>query len=204
MKIYNLFTLVTLAAGISNLVQAQELPDKAQEILKKLEQYEDREQKDLERDIVEKKKDVLKSLERSEKRIESEGMLKLYAKQIAELKKEIAASEAIISGKVQLEVDFIEYETAYHYEHPAAAIFKQRGELTFSRNNKAKIQYINDKGDVVSDQTWKWKFVDGKLTIMDGVHGDILVTQSFKNDNMRVILNWTRFNKTIRAKAKNR
>ena len=62
MKLSNIFLIITFLGISFSLAQENELPREAQEILKKLEQFEEREQKSLERDVVKKKKEPLKSL----------------------------------------------------------------------------------------------------------------------------------------------
>ena len=202
MKISNIFLLITFLGVSFSQAQEKELPKEAQDILEKLEQFGEREQKDLERDVVKKKKELLKNVERSARKIDNPGILKLYDKVISDLKREIATSEAIIEGKKV--VNFIEYDIVYHYEHPAAHIFKQRGELTFYRNGKVKMQHIGEKDNVAFDKTWNWKIKDGDMIILDAVHGNIEVSASRRDDSKRINLNWTKFDKTIRARAKNK
>ena len=202
MKLSNIFLIITFLGISFSLAQENELPREAQEILKKLEQFEEREQKSLERDVVKKKKELLKAVERSARKVESKGILKLYKKVMIDLEREIATSEAIIEGKEV--VNFIEYDIAYHYEHPASHIFQQRGELTFYRNGKVKMQHIDKKDNVAFDKTWDWEIKGGDIIILDGTHGNIEVSASPRNDSKRIILNWVKLDKTIKARAKNR
>lgn len=193
---YILATLLGL-----NLGYAEELPDAAKDVIAKLKQWEKRAEKNLERDVIEKKKEVLKALERSARKEENRGVLRFYNKSISELKSEIAKSEAIIEGTAV--VNFIQYEAVYHYKHPVAEIFKQRGELSFLKNGKVRLQHFNDKDKIVYDESWDWELKDGRVVILDEKHGNIEIRPSPRNEN-QIMMKWISFDKTNRAKIRNK
>ncbi|MGJ8657674.1 MAG: hypothetical protein ACSHX6_14600 [Akkermansiaceae bacterium] len=197
-------TLVILTAvvglhGIAN-AQAVELPDKAKRVLDQLADYEERERKSAEVEILKKKQDVLKALERYEKRVENEGMLKLFGARIVKLKKEIADSERLISG-VQV-ADIVDFDVVYHYKHPIADFSSQRGEMVFLKNGKVKVQHLDTTGKTTFENELSYKLVEEELKFSDLIFGDVTVSKNGGAGNKKINVEWARLNKTITAEAK--
>jgi hypothetical protein len=198
MKILRTFTITLIV--LSQFAQAGELPEAAKRILDKLAHFEAREMKALEEEVVENKKDVLKSLERSERRIKSEGMRKLFGWHINKLKEEIANSERLISGgETKIIVDF---DVVYHYDHPMDEFSEQKGELTFYQNGNVKLVHKNPLGETQFEHVIKWGTRGGDLIIYDHVHGKIIVSQRRPNKSDDLRLKWTRLEKSITARSK--
>jgi hypothetical protein len=198
MKIY--LTILLAFIGLSHLSYAKQLPEDAKRILDKLAEYEERELKATEEEIVKNKKAVIKTLERSERRIKTEGMRKLYAWQINNLKSEVAQSEKIISGGGAQKI--VDYDVIYHYDHPIEAYSDQKGELIFYRNSKVSMRHRNPGGKIVFSQDITWELRDGQLFILDQIHGEMIVTQKMLNNSNELSVEWTRLGKTITAKVK--
>lgn len=196
-----LFTVVTVISlqGITN-AQAVELPDRAKRVLEQFTDYEERERKSAEEEILKKKRDVLKSLERYEKRVDAEGMRKLFATRIAKLKKEIAESEAIIDG-VQIS-DIVDFDVVYHYKHPMQEHAAQRGEMIFTDKGKVRVLHLGSDGIARYDKEYDYKLVGGKLKFSDVFHGDIMVSKSGDVAGKKVTVEWAGLNIIFEAEVK--
>ena len=185
---------------LASAVYAAELPKEAKEILEKLDKYEERELKEVEEEIVKKKKSVLRSLERSERRIKSDHIKKLYAWQIENLKKEISASERVIEHDPSK--DIVKFNEVYHYDHPMNEFSDQKGELVFFATGKVNLKHKNSNGETLFQHVIDWETKNGALIILDKIHGNIEVAQKRRNSTDELYLKWTSLRKTITARAK--
>ena len=207
MKISMLLSIATAICGLCSFVYSQELerrelaelPEQAKRIVEQLEKYEERELKDVEEEILKKKKDVLRSLERSEKRIDSEGVLRHYAQLLKSLNEEISASERFINGDE--ENDIVEYGVVYRYRHPMQFLSKLKGEMIFSRNNKVKMMLKDNDGNDSFNNELKWEFKNGELIINDVIQGEIIISSRLQRDKSRLKMEWSRLNKSSTAEA---
>jgi hypothetical protein len=195
-----LLATVMVFIGITHLGYAQQLPEDAKRILDKLAEYEEREKKATEEEIVKDKKKVIKSLERSERRIKSEGTRRFFNWHINRLKSEVASSERVISGAAKK--DIVDYDAVYHYKHPMDAFSDQKGELVFNINGKVHMRHRSPNGETLFAHDITWALRDGKLVIIDQVHGDIIVSQKQPNKPNIIMLEWTKMGKTITAMVK--
>ena len=191
-------TILFASIGLTHFAQAQALPEEAKSILDKLAQYEERELKVTEEEIVKNKKEVIKSLERSERGIKSKGMRKLYAWQINKLKEEIENS-----GKATIDdnnKDIVDFDVVYRYRHPMEEFSDQKGELIFYRNRTVSLRHTNTEGETLFQHVVKWDMRDGKIVILDEVHGDIFISQSERGGSKKLIMEWSKLDKMISAK----
>lgn len=190
-------TILFAFIGLTHFAQAQALPEDAKSILNKLAEYEERELKAIEEEIVKNKKEVIKSLERSERGIKSDGMRKLYAWQINKLKEEIENSgKATIDDRNK---DIVDFDVVYRYKHPMEAFSDQKGELTFYRNRTVSLRHTNTEGETLFQHVVKWDMRDGKIVILDEVHGEIFISQSERNSSRKLIMKWAKLDKMISA-----
>ncbi len=191
-------TILFASIGLTHFAQAQALPEEAKSILNKLAEYEERELKAIEEEIVKNKKEVIKSLERSERGIKSDGMRKLYAWQINKLKEEVESSGRSINGDHKK--DIVDFDVVYYYGHPMKEFSSEKGELTFYRNRSVMMLHKNPKGESLFQQVVKWDIRNGKIVIFDEVHGEIFISQSERNNSRKLNMEWSKLDRTITAR----
>ena len=146
---------------------------------------------------------MIKTIERTISKLkgaESVVVKGLARCKIKEYEAQISVSERVISMEKAL--DSLEFNEAFHYQHPLTDYRRQRCSMTFFYNGTLYIRHEDDeKGDF--EKIWQWSVnEDGKVYIKgDKTHGPMYVT---KIRNREISIQWKgRINKTSRARLKN-
>jgi len=215
----SIYRILLLVLGLSSLVLGQDagkakLPERASKILDRLSKFEESQNLDLEKRILNKKQTLKRTLERLVRRTDAEWLRKLVGKQIDELNSEVSASERVINGSdtsgsggeavvVGGETkDIVDFNVVYHYDHPMEEFGLQKGELTFFSNGKVTMIHKRPNGDVSYSKEYKWVVKDGKLAFMDTFHGEVIISQKTPNKRDALKARWSGLDKNFTIKSK--